>query len=58
MMLPLTPIFLTERLKRGVGGLLDELSEPFEGVMIEGRRDPAGVGPGIGRAGLAAELEQ
>src|SRR5262249_13559183 len=50
--------FPLQRPGRGIGGLLDELAEPLQGVAVEGRLDPAAVGPGLEGAGLAAELEQ
>ncbi len=37
------------------GILLDELAEPLEGFLIQDRRDPATMGPGLSRAGLASE---
>jgi len=56
--LPETPSFCLERHERGVGGLLDEFAEPLQGLVVEGRLDPATVGPGLEGAGLTAELEQ
>ncbi len=58
MMLPETPNFCFSISRVASGVSCDEAPESLQGVLVEGGDDPAAVGPGLGRAGPASELEQ